>query len=166
MEQFNITQHDRIQLDHMLKEHKVEDTTHQIRRLKHSSKIKECIDLIETMKQTYPRMYKSNFTQFETMVQSRGGNWLWNHYTNIYNKLIKGQLDAGILYSMVNTLRKIETDQIDQHEGSIMIGKLLKRIYIDGATQADEKRKRNERKNEKKVKKISWKEYKSRFLVN
>lgn len=161
---FALNDNDRIQLDRMLQENHVEDTTTKIRELKHSQKIEECVRLIEQMKQQYPRIYQSNYSQFEQMVQSRGGNWLWTYYTNIYNKLMKGHIDPTILFSMVEALRKIENNEINQHEGSVAVGKLLKQIYIDGVIHKERTytKKQNTRKN--KTKNISWSEYKERFL--
>lgn len=158
---FTLNENDRIQLDRMLQENHVEDTTQKIRELKHSQKIEECVQLIERMKQQYPRIYKTNYSQFEQMVQSRGGNWLWTYYTNIYNKLMKGQLDTPILFSMIEALRKIENNEINQHEGSVAVGKLLKQIYIDNALPQKKEKKKS---SKKKPKPISWVEYKQKFL--
>lgn len=155
---FTLNDNDRIQLDRMLQENHIEDTTEKIRKLKHSKKIEECVRLIERMKREYPRIYKNNYSQFEQMVQSRGGNWLWTYYTNIYNKLMKGNINTSILFSMIEALRKIENNEINQHEGSVAVGKLLKQIYIDGAIHP-------KKENKKKTKKsLSWIEYKERYL--
>ena len=160
---FTLSDNDRIQLDRMLQENHVEDTTEKIRELKHSKKIEECVRLIERMKREYPRIYKSNYTQFEQMVQSRGGSWLWTYYTNIYNKLMKGQLDTSILFTMIDVLRKIENCEIGQHEGSVAVGKLLKKIYIDGTIETTRNTKKT-KKSKKPKNTLSWMEYKERYL--
>lgn len=167
---FSISDADRIQLDRMLQENNVEDTTNKIRELKHSKPIEDAIRLIEQMKHQYPRIYETNYERFEQMVQSRGGSWLWTYYTNIYNKLMKNQIDPNILYSMVTILRKIENQEIDQHEGSVMVGRILKEIYIDSAIKTDakyhssNKKKSKERKHTKQIKKLSWNDYKQTIL--
>lgn len=162
---FNISDEDRIQLDKMLQENDVEDTTHKIRELKHSVKIEEGLRLIEGMKKEYPRIYKTNYERFEQMVQSRGGSWLWTYYTNIYNKLMKNQIDPSILYSMVQVLRKIENAEIDQHEGSVAVGRILKQIYIDSIVEKETKQTSHKtHKKMKKMKQISWSEYKEQVM--
>ena len=43
-------------------------------------------------------------------------------------------------------LKEIEDNKIDQHEASVKIGKILKKLFIDSAMK-------NEKKNKKKIKK-------------
>ena len=60
-------------------------------------------------------------------------------------------------------LRMIEDSKIDQHEGSVMVGKLLKQIYVDSATKRMDKLDANNNANTvvpSVGKSISWKEYK------
>ena len=87
--------------------------------------------------------------------------FLWQNYTNIFNKLIKEQLDLTILYRLLIVLKGIEDEKYDQHEGSVMVGQILKQLYIDSALKGgnqNEKKEKSERK--RKGKKISWGEYK------
>ena len=44
-----------------------------------------------------------------------------------------------ILLQLINVLHYIEDGAVDQHEGSVMVGKLLKEIYIDGAVRKADK---------------------------
>jgi hypothetical protein len=60
-------------------------------------------------------------------------------------------------------LQSIEDNKVDQHEGSVMVGKILKELYIDSATKrADNINKEHELEKIPfmESKKISWKEYK------
>lgn len=159
---FTLTDNDRIQLENMLRENQVEDTTRKIRTLKHSSKLLASVKLIERMKKQYPRMLKTNYEQFESMVRTRDEQWMWTHYTNIYHKLMKNQLNPSILYSMVTVLQKIENDELTQHEASIAVGRMLKQIYIDGVIHDTPD---TQRKQQRKMKRIDWREYKQRFLT-
>ena len=156
---------DRLKLQSMLKDNNVEETTELIRTLKHSAQIKECIVAIDALKKSHARLRKSNYAQFEQMCISRAG-FLFNHYTNIFNKLLKDELDLNILGNFIQVLKRIEDGEIDQHEGSYLVGNLLKKIYIDSAVRSAENAdKRNSKKNSKEpsrppAKKISWAQYK------
>ena len=65
---------------------------------------------------------------------------------------------------MIQVLEKIELGKIDQHEGSFMVGDILKKLYIDSALKKEAKTEKNKKnkKVEKKppIKKISWKDFK------
>jgi hypothetical protein len=58
-------------------------------------------------------------------------SFLFTTYPLIYKGIIEESLDMVILYKFVDVLKKIEDFEINQHEGSFLIGKLLKGIYID-----------------------------------
>ena len=61
-------------------------------------------------------------------------------------------------------LNLIETEKVDQHEGSVMVGKILKELYVDSALRRSENLdKEHEAENIPKEdgKKINWKEYKA-----
>jgi hypothetical protein len=71
-------------------------------------------------------------------------------------------LDIGILLRLINVLKNIEEGDMDQHEGSFAVGKILKEMYIDSALkQEDQRDKSADKKVSKKgpVHKISWKEF-------
>ena len=63
------------------------------------------------------------------------------------------------------TLKKIESNEINQHEGSYIIGEYLKQIYIDSALKEDKQKNKYSKKIQKKPehiteKKLSYTEYK------
>jgi hypothetical protein len=45
----------------------------------------------------------------------------------------------AILNKFLDVLRKIEDGELDQHEGSFLVGTLLKELYIDSALKKAEK---------------------------
>ena len=74
-------------------------------------------------------------------------------------------------------LSEIEDGNLDQHEGSVKVGRLLKELYIDSAMRQGEKMdKREERKeanrknkekndpNRRRIKNISYKDFKIEML--
>ena len=68
--------------------------------------------------------------------------------------------------NFIDVLKRIEDGEIDQHEGSYLVGQLLKKIYIDSAVRSAENADRRSGKKKSKepsklpAKKISWTEYK------
>jgi len=151
----------RLALDKLIKEYQPEETTNDIRRLKHSKPIMEDVIILEKLKKDYSRLRKSNPEEFKKMAINRG-NFLWSNYTNIYNRLMNDELDTRILSQFVSILKKIEDGDIDQHEGSVYVGEILRKLYIDSAIRhgdkIDKKNKKTEPKGPKKN--ISWSEYK------
>ena len=148
---------DRLNLKKLISEYKPEETTSKIRTLKHSSKIKEDVERYLQLKSKYARLPKQ--TQLQ-MYQNQCG-FLYENYTNIFNKLVKEQLDLSILYRLLIVLKGIEDDKYDQHEGSVMVGKILKQLYIDSALKGDEKNdKKSKKERKRRGKKLSWAEYK------
>jgi hypothetical protein len=93
--------------------------------------------------------------------------FLFNYYTDIYNKIKKDEIDLRILNQFLNVLRRIEDGELDQHEGSFVVGKLLKELYIDSALKkADKINAQYEDEKEEELEpavNISWKQYKSTF---
>jgi hypothetical protein len=71
---------------------------------------------------------------------------------------------------VLNILKKIEDGELNQHEGSYLVGKYLKEMYIDSALKTKEKLEAKEAKEQNKKipkkpfsnveKKISYKDYK------
>ena len=56
--------------------------------------------------------------------------FLFNKYTDIFNKIKKDEIDLNILFQLLHILKLIEDSKLDQHTGSFEVGKLLKSIYI------------------------------------
>ena len=95
------------------------------------------------------------------MCVSRCG-FLFNNYTDIFNKVKKDEIHLGILSQLITVLHNIEEGKLDQHEGSFEVGKLLKEIYIDSALKKADKLNNKVENREKKIpiKNISWKDFK------
>ena len=94
--------------------------------------------------------------------------FLWQNYTNIFNKLFEDYLDLEILYKFIKLLSDIEEGKTDQHEASAKVGQILKEIYIDSALRENKskesKRKKKLEKPKKTGKNISWSQYKKGHL--
>ena len=108
------------------------DNTDGIRRLKHSTLILADVLKMEKLKKTMASKRKSRNQTFVSVCQVKC-SFLFNKYTDIFNRLIKDELDLDLLSEMLSILRKIEDGDIDQQEGSVIIGKILHKIYVESA---------------------------------
>ena len=171
----------RLHLEKMIKENNVEETTGKIRELKHSQLIKRDVDIFLSLKKKYSRLLKTNKQQFTNIVQMQC-KFLFTNYTNLFNRLLKDELNLKILAMLLMILKRIEDGELDQHEGSYEVekllkkdflpsGKILKELYVDSALRKEKiktsKRKRHRKKKSKKEKthaKLTWSEYKQLHL--
>jgi len=158
---------EKLNLQKMIATNDVVDQTELIRQTKHSALIRSQVKELVFLKNNNESLSKSNPEEFEQMCLSKC-SFLFYHYTDIYNKVIKDELDLSILDKFLETLHQIEEGKVDQHEASFEIGKLLKKLYIDSALKKTEKndalnsKDKNKDKNEEIEEpiEISWREYK------
>jgi len=118
----------RLHLQKMIKANNVEDQTDLIRELKHSHLLQEDINNL--------LMIKAKYRTDTDKINEEGMNecsFLFTYYTDIYNKVRKDEIDLKILNKFLNVLRRIEDGEIDQHDGSYLVGQLLKEMYVDSA---------------------------------
>ena len=148
----------RLQLQNMIKTNNVEDQTDLIRNLKHSQVLRNEINNMIMIKAKY-RGDEQKIAE-ECMNES---NFLYTYYTDIFNKVKKDEIDINLLYKFLDILKKIEDGQLDQHEGSFMVGTILKDIYVDSALKKAEKLDANFEKAPEPKKanvNVSWKQFK------
>ena len=139
------------------------DNTHNIRRLKHSKMIRDNVKRIEELKREHEAMRLTHIEGFFSIVQEEC-RFLYDNYTDIFNRLMKDEIDPLILQRFLIVLRMIEDGQLDQQEGSSMIGKYLKELYLDSAVRkadALERERSGEKEPLKEGMDISWKAYKA-----
>jgi hypothetical protein len=163
----DLTSSEKLNLEKMIKASDAEDNTNKIRELKHSKLIENDIQQLLMLKSKYKRLSETNIDQFDKMCENKC-SFIFTNYTQIYNKVKKDNINLNLLAHFLVILKKIENKEINQHEGSVMVGKVLKEIYVDSALREgqkiDQKNKKNKSKEAKKssgvVKNISYKEYK------
>jgi len=78
---------------------------------------------------------------------------------------LKDELNLGIMLRFIKVLQLIEDGHVDQHEGSAIIGKFLKELYVDSALRRGENLDKANAESLPKIpeiepKSISWKDYK------
>jgi hypothetical protein len=148
----------RLQLQNMIKVNNVEDQTEFIRTLKHSQILRNEINNMIVIKAKYRG--DDEKISSECMNES---NFLFTYYTDIFNKVKKDEIDINLLYKFLDILKKIEDGNLNQHDGSFMVGSILKEIYVDSALKkADKLDELNGKSVEPKKPEItiSWNQYK------
>ena len=159
---------ERIHLQKMINANNVTDCTDEIREKKHSSKIYADVTRLLELKTKYEKtLGESNPEKFDSMCTSQC-SFLFNNYTDIFNKVKKNEMNLNILRSLIEVLKSIEDGLMDQHTGAFEVGKILKAMYIDSAVlKADKIDKKSGKKMEvskpQKEKKITWAEYKAKM---
>lgn len=163
-----ITKEESLDLKRLLKDSNAEDNTEYIRRVKHSEKIRDDIRKLDRLKKDEATLYSENREAFKEMAQGVS-NFLFMNYTDIFNKVITDELDLAIMSRLLAVIKMIEDGQVDQHEGSVLVGKILKELYVDSALKrCDNLDKENEKDKDKEkdkvadVKPISWAEWRNK----
>ena len=151
---------DKVQLRQMIEKNNVVDKTEQIRELKHSAKIREDIIALIQLKKDYAELLQTDKESFEK-ISVKKCRFLFFHYMELYNLILKESMDLKILDKLIDVLGRIENNELDQHEGSFLVGTYLKEIYIDGKL-AESKRADELYPSVPRVdpKKIAWSEFK------
>jgi len=148
----------RLQLQNMIKANNVEDQTEFIRSLKHSQIIRNEVNNMI--------LIKARFRGDDTKIHEEcvnDCNFLFTYYTDIYNKIRKDEINIGILNQFLDVLKRIEDGELDQHEGSFLVGSILKELYVDSALKKADKLNANEEPREEPKKpevQISYKQFK------
>jgi hypothetical protein len=149
----------RLQLSNMIKANNVEDQTGLIRQLKHSQILRDEVNSMIVLKSKYKGDDEKIYNECINEC-----NFLFTYYTDIFNKVRKDEIDIGILNKFLDVLRQIEGGELDQHEGSFLVGSILKELYVDSALKKAEKLDELNEKEKVEPKKaevnISWKQFK------
>lgn len=145
-------------LNRMIQENDTKDNTGLIREFKHSAKLRHEVTIIQNIKRS---THSTQFTILDKEARSKGCEFMFLHYPNIYNKLLKGEIQIKVLYSFLDELEKIENGEQCQHEASYKIGTLLKKMYVDKRINMDKENGNNTSNQKKKTgMNISYEEFK------
>jgi len=154
---------DRLNLKTLIDETKCEDNTETIRQVKHSVKIRNDIRQLERIKKNHSDLRKTDPEAFFNICQTQCV-FLFNNYMDIFNKVYNDEIDLLIMTKLLSVLKLIEDQKVNQHEGSVLVGKLLKELYIDSALKRSDKIDKETKTDDFNLKvepkPISWKEYK------
>jgi hypothetical protein len=132
------------------------DNTEKIRALKHSDIIK--LNVNKLIKLRDNTSIKSNFFTDQCAEEC---NFLFTYYPQIFNKVLKNEIDISMLNNFISCLKEIEDGKVDQNEASVKVGTILKEMYIDSALRkANMLDQQNNTQIKKEPKNISWKQFK------
>ena len=87
---------EKLNLQKMIAANDVVDQTNLIRQIKHSKLISSQVKELVFLKNEYKSIAKSNPDEFDRICLSKC-SFLFNQYTDIYNKVVKDELDILIL---------------------------------------------------------------------
>ena len=155
----------RLQLQNMIQTNNVEDHTELIRNLKHSEVLRNELNIMMEIKAKYREKLTIEETAkqvYEECVEKC--SFLFTYYTDIFNKIRKDEIDVKILNRFLDVLKKIEDGDLGQHEGSFLVGTILKELYIDSALKKANKLNESDTDTVEPKKpeiNISWKQYKN-----
>lgn len=145
------------------------DNTEGIRQQKHSVPIRDDLRVIDKLRADYLRLGgKLDQEKFADECRNKC-QFLFNNYTDIFNRAVANELDYTIMTKILSVLKLIEDEKVDQNDGSVLVGQLLKELYVDSAVKrADKLNAQYEAENEVVEtvvsRNVSWKEYKAANL--
>lgn len=114
------------------------DHTEDIRKLKHSGLLLDGMRDIEKLKRSNSTLRAEDPAAFETLCRN-AAHTMYSLYTDLFHKLVKDELNLVIMVKLIRILELIEQGQVDQNEGSVMVGKILKELYVDSAVRLGDK---------------------------
>ncbi len=144
---------DLAQLKQIAESPKFVDMTDKIRDVKHSALLRTAIDHMITFKRENSELLKTNKVLFEQQLMKEN-SFLFMNYMELYNLLLKNDMNMTIMNELLICLESIELGQCDQTEASVRVGTLLKGIYIDTII------KDTPNKEFQSSKEITWSQYK------
>lgn len=170
-----LSSQEKIDLKRLITENDSPDNTECIRKLKHSVFLKQDLDQFALLKVEHFGSLPNDLSTiskeklqiiqdaFENSAQIKC-KFIYDMYPDIFKKMIKNELDFGIFIKVIQVLKLIEEEKTDQHEASVIVGKILKDMYIDSAVRhanhLDEVYK-DDKEEAIQGKTTTWKEYKN-----
>lgn len=158
----NLSDDEKLNLKKLMNELDYVDNTETIRKLKHSIKIRDNIRKLEDLKRQHSELRIQSPEQFFNIAHTEC-KFLYDNYSDIFRRLMKDEIDITIMTKLLIVLKLIEDGQLDQQDGSVRVGKLLKELYLDSAVKRADALDR-EHANDKPAivdgRAISWKNFK------
>lgn len=141
-----------------------QDNTQYLRNMKNSAKIRQDILKMEKCKRTFTGNRNSEEFRELCVTECR---FIYDEYTYLFNKLLKDVVDLKIMFTLLKVMQDIETGKVNQEEGSVLVGKILKELYLDCATREGELS--DQQYEADKIvplegKALSWKQFRARMM--
>jgi hypothetical protein len=148
---------DKSHLRRMMNDTDAADNTEYIRDFKNSERILSDVRTIEKLRRQHSDMDKAEFTE----LCQREASFLYNGFTIIFNKLVANEINLATLSRLIHVLQNIENGYLNQYDGSVQVGELLREIYINSAVLRGNKIDEENPTPEPVIpQNISWREYK------
>lgn len=158
-----INQQESINLKRLVSESDSIDNTEQIRTLKHSSIIRRDSQLLTHFINENSNDNQLDPVEFEQQCRDIAP-LLSVSYNDLFMKIMKKEMNFTILTRLLDVLFAIEEMKVDQHEGSVLVGKILKELYIDSALRRCESLDREHAEDKSPLVEglnISWSQYRN-----
>ena len=97
---------ERLNLKHLLDRSDYIDNTDIIRKLKHSTLIRDDIRKLDNLKKIHSEMRAHNPDEFEKICRDEC-SFLYNKYTDIFNRVLKDELDFTIMTKLLIILKLV-----------------------------------------------------------
>ena len=165
----DITVDERLNLKKMMGEMDYVDNTETIRKLKHSVSIRDDIRRLEALKIEYADLRRTSPEGFFNIAHN-SCRFLFDNYMDIFTRTMKDEIDFKIMSKLLIVLKLIEDGHLDQNDGSVMVGRVLKELYLDSAVRRADN---IDREHEGEYiaptgaadgRQISWREYKNTLM--
>lgn len=113
------------------------NNTDRIRELKHSERILEEIGKLCELRKKHPNMRMIDEVGYTELCRNTTP-FLFNHYTDIFNKVVKDELNMEMMVRFIFILKQIEDGILDQYDASVKVGTILREMYVDSAIRRGE----------------------------
>ncbi len=153
-----------------------QDHTASIRALKHSAQLREettrMVKLVaeRTQDHTVTLLRDQDTALMTTLAQECP--FLFSAYPDIFNRLRKNELDVALFMRFLDVLKTIEDGDIDEFQGSVQVGELLTKIYVDSALKKANKldgdgndKAAEETETKHAPRKLTWREYRQQHWM-
>lgn len=124
-------------LENIVNNNDYQNNTSVLRQQRNSDKIQDDLNTLIKLKSTHANMREIEPDKFENLCRSQC-YYLFTKYPFIYKKAFNDQLNPILITKLLQTLKKIENNELDQHQGSVVVGQILKEMYVDSVISDDE----------------------------
>ena len=104
---------EKLNLKRLIDQTQCENNTDNIRKLKHSVKIRDDIRRMENLKVHNSALRQMKPDEFNELCEKEF-RFLFNNYTDLFNRLIKDEIDLSIMTQLLTVLKMIEDEKINQ----------------------------------------------------
>lgn len=129
---------EQFELQKLLGKSDAEDYTDLIRQEKHSDLLLNDVRTLVQLKKSEQVLRETDMEAYKAQCQTKA-HFMYTRFTSLFNKIVDDEINLVILLKMINVLKMIEHGDVNQHEGSVIVGKYLKELYVDSALRRGEK---------------------------